>query len=140
MPVDAVLLGAGLRGRFVYGRWAREHPERLRIVAVAEPDDARRAEIAREHALGAELAARDWRDLLSRTRLADIAIVATSDTLHVEPALAALAAGYHVLLEKPIAPDAAGCLRVVDAAEASGRICRSDTCCATRRSTSACTS
>lgn len=122
MPVDAVLLGAGLRGRFVYGRWARRHPDRLRVVAVAEPDDARRAAVAREHGLSGDAVTRDWRELLARPRRADVAIVATPDTLHVEPALAALAAGYHVLLEKPIAPDAAGCLRVVEAAEAAGRI------------------
>lgn len=122
MPVDALLLGAGLRGRHVYARWAREHPDRLRIVAVAEPDDARRAALAREHALDAANVARDWRELLARPRAADVAIVATSDTLHVEPALAAFAAGYHVLLEKPIAPDAADCVRVVEAAETSGRI------------------
>ena len=51
-----------------------------------------------------------------------MAIVATGDTLHVEPALAALGAGYHVLLEKPIAPDAADCARIVAAADASARI------------------
>jgi predicted dehydrogenase len=51
-----------------------------------------------------------------------VAIIATGDPLHVEPALAALEAGYHVLLEKPIAPTAVECLRVVDAAERSGRI------------------
>ena len=122
MAIDAVLLGAGLRGRMVYGRWAREHADRLRIVAVAEPDDARRAAVAREHGLEPANVARDWRELLSRPRLADAAIVATSDTVHVEPALAAFAAGYHVLLEKPIAPDPADCLRVVEAAEATGRI------------------
>lgn len=122
MPVDALLLGAGLRGRHVYGRWARAHPDRLRIVAVAEPDDARRAAVAREHGLDDADTTRDWRELLARPRRAEVAIVATSDTLHVEPALAAFAAGHHVLLEKPIAPDPADCLRVVEAAEASGRI------------------
>ena len=122
MPIDAVLLGAGLRGRHVYGRWARQHPDRLRIVAVAEPHDARREAIAREHGLSGDAVVRDWRELLARPRAADVAIVATSDTLHVEPALAAFAAGFHVLLEKPIAPDPADCVRVVEAAEASGRI------------------
>jgi predicted dehydrogenase len=122
MPVEAVLLGAGLRGRFVYGRYALAHPDALRIVAVAEPDDTRRAAVARDHGIPAELAVRDWRDLLARPRLAPVAIVATSDTLHVEPALAAIDAGYHLLLEKPIAPDAADCARIVAAAGTNGRI------------------
>jgi len=122
MPVDAVLLGAGLRGRHVYGRWALANPEALRIVAVAEPDDARRAAIAREHGLATKNVLRDWRELLEQPRRAAVAIVATGDTLHVEPALAALDAGHHVLLEKPIAPDAADCVRIVARAEARGRI------------------
>ena len=37
-PAEAVLIGAGMRGRHVYGGYARAHPDRLRIVAVAEPD------------------------------------------------------------------------------------------------------
>jgi predicted dehydrogenase len=78
--------------------------------------------MAREHGLGAEALFGDWRELLARPQLADAAVVATSDTMHVAPTLAALARGYHVLLEKPIAPDPAGCERVARAAERAGRI------------------
>lgn len=121
-PLEAVLIGAGLRGRLVYGGWARAHPGRLRLVGVAEPDAARRETVAAEHAIPRGAVASDWRDLLVRPRLAPLAIVATGDALHVEPALAALAAGHHVLLEKPIAPAAADCVRVVEAAERAGRV------------------
>lgn len=120
--VTAVLIGAGHRGRFAYGGQALLHPERLRIVAVAEPDAARRDAMAREHALGAVALFGDWRELLAKPQLADAAVVATSDTLHVEPALTALARGYHLLLEKPIAPQPADCARVIGAAEKAGRI------------------
>ena len=37
-PVDAVLIGAGVRGTFAYGAFAEAHPEHIRFVAVAEPD------------------------------------------------------------------------------------------------------
>ena len=37
-PVEAVLVGAGNRGRSVFGRFALREPGRLRITAVAEPD------------------------------------------------------------------------------------------------------
>jgi predicted dehydrogenase len=40
----------------------------------------------------------------------------------VAPALAASERGYHLLLEKPIAPTPADCLRVVEAAERHGRL------------------
>lgn len=121
-PLSAVLVGAGNRGRSVYAAWARRHPERLRLVAIAEPDDDRRTATAAEHGIDATRCFRDWKDCLERPRLADLAILATSDTLHVGPALAALEHGYDVLLEKPIAPTAAECVRVVDAAERAGRL------------------
>ncbi|HVP31433.1 MAG TPA: Gfo/Idh/MocA family oxidoreductase [Myxococcota bacterium] len=120
--VEAVLVGAGNRGRFTYGGFAREHPDRLRLVALAEPDDERRATVAAEHGLGPERVFRDFRELLARPALAPVAIIATGDTLHVAPALAALERGYHVLLEKPIAPEAGDCVRVVEAAERAGRM------------------
>ena len=120
--VEAVLVGAGNRGRYVFGRYALRRPERLRIVAVAEPVDERREAFAAEHGIPASRRFADWRDLLDAKTGAPVAIVATSDTLHVEPALAAFARGHHVLLEKPIAPTPAECVQVVLAAEASGRL------------------
>jgi predicted dehydrogenase len=122
MSVDAIVIGAGLRGRFTYGGWAQAHPDQLRIVAIAEPDETRREGMAEEQELAPERVFSDWREVLEQPRMADAVIVATGDTLHVEPALAALERGYHLLLEKPMAPDPADCLRVVRAAERAQRI------------------
>ncbi len=122
MAVEAVLVGGGNRGRFTYGAYAKRHPDRLRIVALAEPVADRRVAVAAEHGLAGDRVVADWRGLLDRPALAPVAIIATGDTQHVEPALAALQNGYHVLLEKPIAPDPAECVRVVAAAEAAGRM------------------
>jgi predicted dehydrogenase len=120
VTLTAVLVGAGNRGRWVYGRWALAHPERLRIVAVAEPNDAAREAFAAEHAIAPEHVHRDWSEVLDGPRRADVAIIATGDTLHTEPALAAIERGYHLLLEKPIAPTPAECVRVVESAERAG--------------------
>jgi predicted dehydrogenase len=120
--VEAVLLGAGNRGRFTYGAYAKAHPDRLRIVALAEPDAQRRRIVADELGLAAARVFDDWKALLDGPSLAPVAIVATGDDLHVAPALAALERGHHVLLEKPIAPTPGECLRVVEAAERYGRI------------------
>lgn len=122
MGIDAVLIGAGNRGRFTYAAWARAHPERLRIVALAEPDVGRREATAADLGLGGDRLFADAEALLRAAPPAPVAIVATGDTHHVAPALAAVEAGYHVLLEKPIAPDPADCLRVVEAAERRGRM------------------
>ena len=79
--------------------------------------------LAERHALGASRCFADWKDAIGTP--ADAAIIATDDMTHAEPAIAALDAGYHVLLEKPIAPTFEDCERVVraaEAAEAAGRI------------------
>jgi predicted dehydrogenase len=120
--VDAVVVGAGNRGCFVFGGYALANPDRLRVAALAEPDDEKREWMAREHGIPEERCFRDWQELFGEKRLASLAIVATGDTQHVGPTLAAVARGYHVLLEKPIAPTPEDCVRVVDAAEAAGRM------------------
>ena len=47
--ITAVLIGAGLRGGWVYADYAKNHPEDMKIVAVAEPDEKRRKLIASVH-------------------------------------------------------------------------------------------
>jgi predicted dehydrogenase len=94
----------------------------MRIVGVAEPDPERRAVFAGEHGLGPEQTFDDWKGLLSGSRRAAAAIIATGDDVHFEPAVAALRAGYHLLLEKPMALRLEECAEIVETAEAEGRI------------------
>lgn len=112
------VVGAGLRGG-VYARSAHRGG-RARIVAVAEPDPERRAAFAAEYGVPEDAVFADWRDLAARPRLADAAVVATQDTQHTEPVEALAAAGYHLLLEKPMATTEEDCLRIVRAAEDAG--------------------
>ena len=93
-PLSAVLVGAGNRGCDAYGSYALAHPEKVRFVAVAEPQRARRERFARAHHIPAAGQFRTWEDLISGPRLADVALVCTLDRLHVQPAVAALEAGY----------------------------------------------
>ena len=111
--VNAILIGAGQRGAQVYGAFARRNPKDIRFVAVAEPDAARRAEFCRDHGISPENAAADWRELLARPKLADCAFVCTQDNQHIAPAMAALDAGYHVVMEKPMSRYADGPSRQV---------------------------
>ena len=140
MTIDAVLIGAGLRGRLVYGRWARKNPERLRIVAVAEPDAGRRAAVAREHGLAAAQVFDDWRALLAAPQLAPTRD--RRDRRHAARrarARRARSAATTCCSRSRSHRRAADCVRVVAAAERAAASCRSATCCATRRSTRACT-
>jgi predicted dehydrogenase len=124
--VGYVLVGAGARGKDAYGRWIARNRAQAKLLAVAEPRDTRREQCAAQHGIPKSMRFADWRELFARGKLADACIVATQDHDHVEPALAAMAAGYHVLLEKPMAPTEAECRGLVEASEATGvtlRIC-----------------
>ncbi len=119
-PKTIALVGAGDRG-MIYARYALERPDRARIVAVAEPNERRRQAAAGLFGLPPERCYRSWDELLAAPRLADGCVIATQDRLHVEPCLAALASGYGVLLEKPMALTEADCVRLASAAKASGQ-------------------
>jgi hypothetical protein len=64
-PVSVVVVGAGVRGTG-YARWARRHPDRASVVAVAEPREVRRARFAAEHGIATGNAVADWRQLAGR--------------------------------------------------------------------------
>lgn len=70
-----------------------------------------------QHSVPADGVFEDWRHLLDQPRLADVAVVATQDKDHVEPAVELANRGYHLLLEKPMATSEADCERIVRAAE-----------------------
>jgi predicted dehydrogenase len=118
MAVTLALAGAGIRGRDYARRAATDG--RARLVAVAEPVESRRAAVAAEHGLPPDRVFADWREIAARPRLAEAVIVATQDTQHVEPAIAFADRGYHLLLEKPMAPTEAGAEAIAEAAERSG--------------------
>ncbi|MFO1095135.1 MAG: Gfo/Idh/MocA family oxidoreductase [Planctomycetaceae bacterium] len=71
----------------------------------------------------------DYREMLRDPELEAVSIVTMWDQ-HVQPALAALAAGKHVFLEKPMASTVADCEQIVRAADTArgylmvGHICR----------------
>jgi predicted dehydrogenase len=120
-PITAVVLGAGARGN-AYAEFALRYPESLRIVAVAEPDPARRERFASKHGLSAQQCYPDWQDLLGAGKLANAVINTTMDRTHYTSTLAALDAGYDVLLEKPMSPILGESVQLVKAAEQQGRL------------------
>ena len=115
-PVRLIVVGAGGRGSG-YATYARHHPEQLQIAGVAEPRDFYRERLADDYDIPYDNIAVDWRELAARPRFADGVIITTQDAMHAEPAVAFANLGYHVLLEKPMAPNADDCRRIVDAAK-----------------------
>ena len=99
--------------------WAsavREHTDQ-RIVAVASRDLARAQAFAAE--AGAERAYDSYAALLTAPDV-DVVYVASTNELHREHALAVIAAGKHVLVEKPIGCSAAEAREIATAARAAG--------------------
>lgn len=116
-PVTLAVIGAGNRGGEAYAGWCLKHPDRARVVAVADPRAERREAVGDRHAIPPGRRYASWEELLGQPRLADGVIIATPDRMHVEPALRAMELGYDILLEKPIAPTREELLRVARAAE-----------------------
>ncbi len=121
MQVKLAVVGVGGRGR-AYARWALEHPEIATIVAVAEPRRHVREAFADLHGIDPRHRYTDWRELLSGGRVADAVMICTQDRLHTEPAIAFADDGWHVLLEKPMAPTPEECERIVAAAHRGGGV------------------
>lgn len=99
--VTAVIVGAGHRS-LCYAEYAVKHPERLKIVGIAEPDDFRRNQVAKKFDIASEFCFSSAEKLADQSAFADVAINGTMDKDHVPTSLALLKVGYHILLEKPI--------------------------------------
>ena len=118
-PVTMAIVGAGGRGT-AYAEYALQHPDRLRIVGVAEPRDFYRERLAARHGIPSANIFRSWDELAAKPRLADAVLIATMDALHAEPAMAFARLGYHALVEKPLAPTEVECRQMVAAAQSAG--------------------
>ncbi len=121
-PIRLILFGAGNRGAKVYGPYALEHPEEVQFVAVAEPNSLRRKQFSEAHHIPSEGQFTTWQDALQAGKIADAVLNATQDEMHHDSALAAISAGYDMLLEKPIAPSLDETLDIIKTAEKSRRL------------------
>lgn len=117
--LKAILIGAGLRG-ITYTDFIAENRDKFELVAVAEPADSRRNYIKHKHALSNGLCFTDYKPLLEKGKIADVAIIATMDRDHFEPVMEAIRLGYDILLEKPIAPTPRECEAITSLAEKMG--------------------
>lgn len=96
------LIGAGQRGKDIYGNYALVNPEHIEFVAVAEPNEIKRKEFSEKHNIKSQYQFESWEQLLEKDKFCDAVVIATPDRTHFEPAKLALKKGYHILLEKPM--------------------------------------
>lgn len=117
--LKVILIGAGNRGE-VYTDLMHDMPEKYQVVAVADPEITRREHFKKLHNIADEYCCKHYDELLKKEKFADLVIIATQDQLHYDPAMKAIARGYDILLEKPIAPTAKECLEITNAAMEKG--------------------
>jgi len=116
-------LRIGIIGMGLYA--ASDHVPNLRatgraeIVAAARRNPQRLALAQRE--LSIPQVFTDWREMLENVEL-DAVVVSTPHNYHLEPTLAALEHGLHVLIEKPLATTIADARAILQAAEQTERV------------------
>ena len=85
---------------------------RLRCICTRRIDKAREA----VHDAGFERYTDDWREVIAAPDI-DVVSICTPNELHEEMAIAALRAGKHVYLDKPVAVTGESAMRIAEAAE-----------------------
>jgi predicted dehydrogenase len=116
-PLRAAVVGLGMMGRAHVRVWD-ELVDEVELVAVADSDP---------QALRETTEARSVRgyadvDALLSAEEVDLVSVVVPTSLHLTTTLAALRAGAHVLVEKPIAATRSEAEQMIDAARAAGRM------------------
>ncbi len=117
--LTAILIGAGNRGE-AYTSIMKEMEGEFRVIAVAEPIHSRREDIRKKHGIPAHMCFEDWKPLLALGKIADVALVCTMDQQHFAPTMEAISLKYDILLEKPVSPEPAECLKLARYAQEMG--------------------
>ena len=114
-PITIVAIGAGNRTN-KYMEYAVRHPERLKLVGVAELNDLRRTSIAEKFGLDETQCFTDYTRFFEHPIPTDAILIGTPENMHFDPCMRAIEAGYNVLLEKPIAQTLPECYQIAEAA------------------------
>ena len=109
------VVGVGSMGRTHVAAFTAAGAE---VTCVCDPDEARREAVARE--FGVSRTTGDLEELIGSD--VDVVVVATPEALHLRPALAALQADKHVLIEKPLATTPAEANEIAAEARRSDRV------------------
>ena len=120
-PVRVVICGLGSRGKDTYAPVSEALPERMVITAVAEPIAEKREAVRLRYHLPPERCYETGEAMFAQGKLGDVAFICTQDRQHVGHAMAAMEAGYDLLLEKPIATSIEDIRRIQDTAARLGR-------------------
>lgn len=113
-----IVIGAGSRG-MIYGKLAKQRGVSIAAVADKRPDRLSNAGAVLN--VPESMLFSSAEQLLSLSKLADAATIATQDQDHYGHVMMALDRGYDILLEKPISPSPRECLEIEEKANRLGR-------------------
>lgn len=109
--LTVAIIGAGSRGADSYGKIMNEDP-RFKIVSVCDKRQVKLDAVKERFKISDDNLFLDEKEFFAK-KSADICIVATQDKDHVRHCIAALKAGYDVLLEKPITDSKEECEKLL---------------------------
>ncbi len=116
--IRVLLFGYGLAGRVFHAPLITSVDE-LSLDAIVTSDAERVAQARAAVPEATIIATSD--EALERAADFDLAIIAGANVTHLPLSLACLERGLHVVIDKPVAPDAESARRIADAATAAGR-------------------
>jgi scyllo-inositol 2-dehydrogenase (NADP+) len=115
--INVAIIGLGRSGWELHALPLSKFPE-YHLTAVCDQSEKRRADATQTFGIQAYA---HWQEIVNLPNI-ELVVVSTPSHLHVEPALAALAAGKHVVVEKPMATTLADVDRLVAAAKKANRM------------------
>jgi predicted dehydrogenase len=116
-PLRLGIVGTGAVAQLVHLPTCANRND-VEVVALADTDEGKARALADRFDVSRVLSS----DVLVQDTEVDAVVICTPNHLHESEAIAALEAGKHVLVERPLALTPEGCERVVAAANAAGRI------------------
>ncbi len=117
-PIRVGIAGLGRAGWGIHAEYLAPLAGRFRIVAVSDPNEGRQREAQARFGCRAYSGFGD----LVGDREVELMVVASPSHLHEEQSIAAMRAGMHVLVEKPMAESLAGADRMIAVARETGRV------------------
>ena len=120
MSLRLAVIGVGNRtGKYLH--YFSLHPDVVELAAVVEPDPVRREACRKQFALSEDRCFASSDVFFDRFREpCDGVIIGSPDRYHHAQALQAIARGWDILLEKPVAQSYAQCLEIAEAARRRG--------------------
>ena len=116
-PIGLAIVGCGRVGR-IRARCAREYPG-TEWLGCCDIDEKKGRAMAEE--FGADFFTTDFAELIRRPEV-NAVIIATDEEWHAKPLWESVEQGHKILVEKPLATSVVESAKIVEAAEAAGRL------------------